>query len=157
MVPSIFPWKAGGRAGRTEAGRADWDFWRRARLTAFSVFKSCRSYTISPYIWANNCCNCCTVTGWFPAMVVSYIQSKGGYSSGAEQYTPDISVASFDQISMFRYDTFRSYHTIVSYDRQIRSYNTIETMSTNWVSSLKPSKLHNFLHTCPFSTKIISL
>ena len=42
-----------------------------------------------------------------------------------------VSVASFDQISTFRYDTFRSYHTIVSYDRQIRSYNTIETMSTN--------------------------
>ena len=57
VMPSIFPWKAGGKAGCTEAGNADYDFWQRARLTAFSVFKSHRSYAISPYIWAKNCCS----------------------------------------------------------------------------------------------------
>ena len=46
---------------------------------------------ISPYIWANNCCNCCTVTGGFPAMVLSVYSVKGGCSSGAKQYMQYVS------------------------------------------------------------------
>ena len=91
VVPYIFLWNAGGKAGQMEAGRADYDFWQRARLPAFSVFKSYWSHAISPYIWASNCCNCCTVTGGFPAMVLSIYSVKGGYSSGAEQCMQNIS------------------------------------------------------------------
>ena len=67
------------------------------------------------------------------------------------------SVAFFDQISIFWYDMFWSNHSIVSYDCQTWLYNTIETMSTNWVSSFRSSNLHSFLHTCPLSIKTISL
>ena len=122
-----------------------------------STLPSLEAHSVGGDDGCGHCCRCTTYMCLMGVHTCSYTNATRAQIICNPRKAPWISVASFDQISMFRYDTFRSYHTIVSYDRQIRSYNTIETLSTNWVSSLKSSNLHNFLHTCPFSTKIKSL